>query len=138
MDRNRLRALTVGAAKTYKSELFEVEAPDGKLTVEIRMPSVLEKQRIYDRATNKDGKVDFAKLEVLALVALVYVPLEDADGKPLPGGTQRLFEDADVENLLAQPIGGWSQELSAKTFAMLRSTADAVGKGSATTPGSGS
>lgn len=139
MDRNQLRALTLGAPKTFKSELFEVETPSGKATFEIRMPTVLERQRIQDDATivSKDQKVkdrvDLAKFEVLALVALVFVPLEDADGNPKLGGTVRAYEKTDVENLLAQPIGGWSQVLARKAFEMLGSTAEAMGKGFATT-----
>ncbi len=124
--RDRLRAKTVGAAKRFKEEIVEWE---GEKFL-IRQPSVAQRSAILQKArvkTDEQGKVadmDMAVLQVWAAICCTYVPGED---KPL-------FEEADVENLMGQPSGGFVDLFGNTALKLMNVEAEKDGKNSVETP----
>lgn len=93
--RDRLRAATVGAAKTFAEEIVEYQCEKYK----VRQPNVLERSMIMQKAKIAAGdaeKVDLAKLYVWATIYCVYT--EDGE---------LIFTHEDYDSLERQPCGGF-------------------------------
>lgn len=96
--RDLLRAATLGAPRARTKELAEVNG----VVVEVRRPSVGERYEILDFAkAEKGGAINMRRLHCAAIVRLVVVPDTDV----------RVYEDADMDGLLASEAGGWSDKL---------------------------
>lgn len=141
-NRDRFRAITLGAPKRFPSVIEIVKTVDGEVPVELRMPSIAERQEIEAKAT-KNGVKDEVRVGFFALIALTFVPAQDDDGNALKGGTVRHFEDEDLENLLAQPVDSWAVKLARKLSPLFHGIVNEeegvdLGKGSAKTASSDS
>jgi hypothetical protein len=104
--RDKLRAKTVGAAKTFKSEkvLF-----DGEEFI-VRQPSVTQRGEILKKSKISTGdieRMDPGELQVWATIHCVYTP----PTPELPNGEQ-VFEEADAESLRGEPSGGYVDAFS--------------------------
>lgn len=126
--RDLLRAATLGAAIHLKRRTVEI--PQG--TVEVLQPTVAQRRDILRGAGAKAGKtdVDPALLQARAVMALVVVP----------GTTEPVFEEGDLQGLLAQPCGGWFDELAEHALKMINveKSGDALGNSEATPNGGSS
>lgn len=117
--RETLRAATLGRKSTFKSQLVKLEGPDGTpLEVEVRAPSVRARGTILRKAgmlaAEKTGGAPEKQLliehmQVEAVLQLSYVP----------GTNQRVYEEADREQLLEQPAGGFVDQLAEVALPML-------------------
>lgn len=115
MSIDKLRALTIGAAKKFRSEIVEYE---GERFL-IREPSVGEKEEIQRKcgllsikADKKGGnsmELPLAKLKVYAMIACVRDP-ETGDA---------VFNAADFDALIGQPDSGFMSVLGDKALAMV-------------------
>lgn len=103
--RDRIRAVTVGAAKDFKSEdvLFQ------GVKIEFREPTERQRAAIFDRAKKKVNKeetdVDTAELTTWSLICCAFVP----------GTNMSVFTEADYESLMEMPA---SQLDTIKTVAL--------------------
>ena len=97
----KLRRLTLGAKRDFKSELVEY---DGE-KFEIRQPTIKARSELREKCTTiSDDGVQFDMFEFLvwAVIHNTYVP-----------DTQyRVFEDTDYEALVQNPIGGFMDQFS--------------------------
>ncbi|GMV19029.1 MAG: hypothetical protein AMXMBFR56_72530 [Polyangiaceae bacterium] len=108
-----LRAATLGRQKSFVRKLVKITAPDGtELEVEVRAPSVRSRGLIIRRAKAMGGDVDKLEPEhfqVEAVLQLCFVP----------GTDEHIFEEADREELLAQPAGGFVDKLAEVALPLL-------------------
>lgn len=117
---DKLRALTVGATKNFRSEVVEFE---GERFL-VREPSVGEKEDIQRKcgllAIKQDKKggstmeLPLAKLKVFAMIACVIDPESD----------QHVFNAADFDVLYGQPDSGFMSVLGDKALEMVNGASD--------------
>lgn len=108
--RDRLRSMTVGAKKDFRTKLVEVDGEE----FEIRQPSIKERSAIIQRAQvglddDNKPKVDPGIMQVESILRLCYVP----------GTNELVYESGDRENLMGQPTGGFVDELGQACMKML-------------------
>ena len=128
MDRKTLLAAAIGRQFTFPAELLEF---DGN-TYEIRTPTVASRSRIIAagevEVRGGSTKFDHARMLARACVECVFVPATGADGLPAKGGTERLFGDEHLAQLLESPPGGVADVLGAAALKLMNVRADDVGK----------
>lgn len=93
--RDKIRAATVGAKKTFNKELIEYQG----VLLEVRQLS-LSGRRDY-MTSSIDGKtkdVDLLKLQVKGIISSCYVPDTDL----------LIFEDTDYDGLCTSVTGGYA------------------------------
>lgn len=115
-NRDKLRALTVGAAKKFREKTVEF----GGEKFVVREPSLAESKAIRSKAVQvsakgQDVKIDDVEFLVQAIIQLVH----DEDGV-------KVFEAGDHEALMGQPAGGFVQVLGQAAVEMF-SDAEAEG-----------
>jgi len=120
--RDILRAKTVGAKKQFKSEIVEW---DGE-KFEIRQPSVGQRGKILQASKVQTGdveKMDFAKLQAVAVICCTYVP----------GTNEQVFEEADLDALMELPAGSFVDEFSQVALRLMNVEAEVAAKNSVET-----
>lgn len=116
-DINKLRAITVGAAKQFKKEIKEWEGEK----FEIRQPSVGQRASIMQRAKVATGdveKMDLAELQIWSTICCVYDP-ESGDS---------VFNEADYDSLKNQPSGSFVDEFAQIALKLMNVEAGEAGK----------
>lgn len=117
--REKLRAKTLGAKKTFKTETVEFDGEQ----FEIRQPSVAQRAAILQAAKAQLGdaeKVDVAKLQVWATICCTYVPGEEAP----------VFTEKDVDDLMKLPSGSFVDEFSSVALKLMNVEAAEAAKNS--------
>jgi hypothetical protein len=133
-NRDSFRARTIGAQKNFSKETLSLTLDDGQpLTVVVQQPTVADRALVLDAARKivddpEDPKkktvvVDTARLQVEAVIATART--EDGE---------KAFDDADRDTLLAQPAGGWFDEMAAAAMRKLNVDLSDARKNSAPTP----
>lgn len=117
---DKLRALTVGAAKNFRSEIVEYEGEQFL----IREPTVGEKEDIQRKCgllsikTDKRGggqmELPLAKLKVYAMIACVCDPVTE----------EPIFTAADFDALYGQPDSGFMSVLGNVAVEMVNGSPD--------------
>ena len=93
----------------FRTKIVEI---DGERIL-VKQPSVRGRNDLMELATKENGKIDMAKFLIWGLINNCYIP-DDAkgkDGKKDPDAGQKIWEDTDFDSLMAQPAGGWIDEL---------------------------
>lgn len=106
--RDALRAALLGSQRKFRSEVIEVAG----LRVEVRQPSIKERARILKEGKAQSGdadRMDLAKMFVTAVIACCYDP--DTGDK--------VFEDANAEELLGMPSGSFVDVLGSKALELM-------------------
>lgn len=107
------------------------DAAGAIVMVEIREPNLTERASILRAAklggANDGTKAEIDTLQVETVIRLTYVP----------GTNIRVFDDVDKRALLAQPAGGWLDDLAEVALPMLNlASEEEVSKNSKGTPSS--
>jgi len=116
--KDAIRTATLGAAKNFKSETVKVYGQD----VIVRASTVGERARRLQRYGIGDEK-DGSKYLAQSIIDMCF----DEAGN-------RVFEEADMEGLIAQPCGGWFDDLVAAVN-RLNNISETAAKNSEATPG---
>lgn len=103
--RDAIRKATIGAQKNFKKVVHEYEGQK----VEFRALTVADRDKIREKATDEKGNIKGAAFQVWAIIFMTYEP--DTDN--------RVFEEADYDNLMAQPAGGFVDEFAEKALKLL-------------------
>ncbi len=119
--RAKLRSLTVGAKKKFKSELVEWEGEQ----FEVRQPSVTQRSAIMQNAQEismEEGeqrvKVDYAKMQIWSVICCTYVPGDDTP----------LYTEADYEVMSSSPASSYVDKLSAIATKLMNASPEEVAK----------
>jgi hypothetical protein len=115
-NKDKLRALTVGAHKEFGKEVVEF---DGEKFL-IKQPTVKQRNMIFQAAKIASGdaeKIDLAKMQILATIYCVCTE----DGEPI-------FTLEDYESLENQPCGGFIDEFSPVVMKLMNVEAEAKAK----------
>ena len=117
--RKKLRSVTVGAKKQFKSEKIEWQGE----TFEVRQPSVAQRAEIMKNAQtiNADDQqisVDYAKMQVWSVICCTYVPGEDGP----------IFTAGDYENLAAMPAGGFVDKFASLATRLMNADVEEISK----------
>jgi len=129
-----MRAALLGRPKQFKRRMVTVRMAEGEepVEVEVRQPTIRERSEIgrqcvqvIEQGGRTATAVDGFKLRLRSVLVCCYVP----------GTDERIFEDADLENLAGYPSGCYVDEL-AETALELQNLSDAedAGKNSKATP----
>lgn len=116
--RDKLRAATVGAAKSFKEEIVEYQGEKFK----VRQPSVLQRNMIMQKAKVMSGdveKMDMAKMFAWATICCVYTE----DDEPV-------FTNDDCPSLEEQPCGGFVDEFAPVVMRLMNVEAEEKAKNS--------
>lgn len=100
-NRDTLRQATLGAKKTFRSEIVEFEGS----SFEIRQPTIKARAELRAKCTStKNEGVAFDMFEFLvwAVIHNTFVP----------GTDERVFDDTDYDSLVKSPTGGFVDEFS--------------------------
>jgi len=111
--RDQLRQKTLG--KKSAPTLVEVDGVEYELrplTVRAR-GDILRRAGLIEAQTKGGKSTDVAKLQVLAVIAIVHVP-----------GGERVFDDADLEMLLDEEAGSVVDRLGEHAIRLLNVSAD--------------
>lgn len=99
--RDLLRNLILSHSETKRASVTI-----GELTYEVRAPTVAERSSIIKEAGKQDkngeANIDFAKLQVYAIIHLTVVP----------GTDEKVFTEADIPTLMSRPANGPFDELA--------------------------
>lgn len=111
--RDRIRALTVGHKKVFRTKLYvhKVETENGteEITVEFREPTRRLRSNLLKKATDKKGNISNDRFVLLCLVHMTYVP----------GTNELVFEETDIDGLFETPSGTSFVETFASEMANL-------------------
>jgi hypothetical protein len=107
MNKDKLRALTLGSSKKFERKLVEI---DGEF-FEVRQPTLKERGLFRKKAMkisqNENGEsvtdFDIFAFQIEAVLTLTLVP--DSD--------EKVFEETDREAFESCPCGGWFDKLAA-------------------------
>jgi len=107
MNRDKLRAITLGATKKFERKTVEIEGN----VFEVRQPTLKERGAFRkkamtlktDEAGDSQADFDIFEFQVQAVMGLTLVP--DSD--------EKVFEEADRESFESSPCGGWFDKLAA-------------------------
>lgn len=117
--RDKLRAKTVGGKKIFKKEIVEWDGD----SYEIRQPTVAVRSKIMDKAGIDIGSVasgadkegdSWSMMQCWLCIECVYEP----------ENSQRIFDDADLENLMDQPSGGFVDRFSGVAMRLMNMAAE--------------
>lgn len=122
MSRQTLRAATLGSSVRPANKTIAVEVDGVKHTFEVRTPSIAERGQIMKAGGyNADGTIQSIEGIFRAqCVAIIKLAVD-------PDSGERVFEDADIDDLLAQPAGGWVDRLGRVAIGMLNVQEDVAG-----------
>lgn len=117
--RDKIRAATLGNKGQFKTEVVEVNG----VSVAVKQPSVGEREDMFAAIDADAGSsaVDYAKMFKLmtwGVIKLTYVP----------DTNERVFDDADYDELMNQPTNDWVDQLGETVLEVLNVEAD-QGKG---------
>lgn len=102
--RDKIRAATLGKKKVFKSK--EATLYDGT-KVEIRQPTVGQRSEIRSKSMtvmpNAEMRADMMQFTLWMVILQSYVP----------GTDERVFEEADYDEIAAVPSGDWVDNLTA-------------------------
>jgi hypothetical protein len=116
--RDKLRAATVGSAKSFGEEIVEYQGEKFK----VRQPSVLQRSMIMQKAKIISGdaeKIDLAMMQIWATICCVYT--EDGEA---------VFSQEDYASLENQPCGGFVDEFAPIVMKLMNVEAEAKAKNS--------
>lgn len=102
MNKDKLRALTLGASKKFERKTVTIEGQD----FEVKQPSLKERGEFRKKAMkiSEDGTdFDIFEFQINAVMALTFVP----------GTEEKVFDSADRESFESAPCGGWFDKLAA-------------------------
>lgn len=122
MSRDKLRSATVGGKKTLKKEIVTVNGEK----FEVRQITVGDRKKLVERATSiVDGnpRINFVEWNLWQVILATFVP----------GTEERVFEDADYDELISHPAGGFIDELSTALDRLNSVNQEEVAKNSAQT-----
>jgi hypothetical protein len=119
--RDDLRS-ALSATPAFKSTKVVVDGRE----IEIREPTVKDRAAIFRAAKIPGtGEFDNARVQVEAVMACAFVP----------GTQEKVFEVADLDMLLAQPVGGWFDDLQVAAMTFINGSAAAAKNSKATASG---
>ncbi len=98
LTRDEIRAATIGAKKHFRTKIIQFNGVD----VEIRQPTLRERRTLQEKCLDDKGNVDLFEFLLWAVIVNTYVP----------GTKEKVFDDADYEALLSEPIGGFVDRYS--------------------------
>jgi len=101
--KEKLREITVGAPKNFKSETVEIDGVE----FEVRQPSVEDRGKLMSKAgvtsTRDLDDMDYASLQAYSVIYCTYVP----------GTDEKVFSEDDYETIKNCPAGSWVDQLNA-------------------------
>lgn len=107
-NRSQLRS-AIFTAKPFRSKIVTDEATGTQY--EVRQPSIRDRAAIRSQAfSTRDGETSFDPFEFILRAAIhcTYVP----------GTDEKVFDDADYDDIVAMPAGGIIDELSSAASAL--------------------
>lgn len=113
--RDVIREKTIGSKRQLRSTRREVNGVE----VDIRQPTVGERNEILDLIRDENGNLDQFELLVWGVIRLTYVP----------DTQERVFEDQDHDAFMQQPTNDWVDELGEAVLDVLNVEKDEQGKG---------
>lgn len=119
--KNKLRSLTVGAAKIFGEEIVEYQGEQFK----IRQPSVAQRAQIMQQAKIATGdveKFDLAKMQVWATICCTYTMENDP-----------VFTQEDYASLENQPCGSFVDTFAPVALRLMNVEAEEKAKNSEST-----
>lgn len=131
--RDKLRALTVGARKSFRSEIVKW----GGEEFEVRQPTAAAWGEIYGVAGvslsgKRAGEISMAQLPRLRVEAAIRCTFA-------PGTDTAVFDEADRDGLLGQPAGsGFVETIGDAALRLMQSVPQADAKNSEPPPGESS
>ncbi len=129
-SRTQLRNSLLGSAPQFITRrvkfkrpiLAEMSDPAGNFTgymfqgfeetpveVEVRQPSIRQRNQLYDKCRDKDGNLDTMEFVLQSLIEFVYDPESG----------EHIFEQTDRDALLAQPAGGFVDQFTGVAMELL-------------------
>ena len=99
--RDRLRSLTVGSPKKFKSELVSFGGED----FEVRQPSISTLRTIAEKA-EREGSVGMIDLGLWGMILCTYVP----------GTNNLVFDEIDYDEIISHPKSKFIELLTAKAI----------------------
>jgi hypothetical protein len=114
MARKTLRDLTIGRKVQFATEIVEIDGTK----FEVRSPSIKQREDIMNAAgihasasgKERDDKISAASMQVLTIIYMVYDPETG----------EKVFDLADRDVLLEQPIGGWVDILAGACMRLMK------------------
>lgn len=92
MSKKDLRNHLLGKAPSFKKQTVNVDGTD----YEVRQFSLGDRNKIASKVVDKDGNTDYTAIQIWSVIYSVFDPETG----------ERIFEDADYEQLLKQPSAG--------------------------------
>ena len=114
MNKEKLRAFTLGARKNFKKVQVELKIDGATEFFELRQPTIGQRGEIrsksmkFNTSEEEEVKFDMFGFLICAVVELTYVP----------GTDERVFSDEDYEALKGMPAGGWFDKLTKEASAL--------------------
>lgn len=120
--KDKIRSATLGATNAFRKEIVEVNGSQ----IEVRQLSIGERNRISAEARkNEDSTDPKRQFGIRALLCMCYEP----------GTDTRIYDETDLDVMLATPAGGWVDTLLDKCIRLLNVGDDAAKNSEATTEG---
>jgi hypothetical protein len=112
--RDRALRFTTFRKKSITLSVPTAEGGTEELTFLLKQPTVAQRNRILAevRSNSRGGDVDAAGIGKSQALAVILCALD-------PTTEQPVFEEADLESLLAMPAGGFLDELSAAAMQLM-------------------
>ena len=98
--RDAIRKATLGSQSEFKKEVVKWNGVE----VELRQPSVKQRQELFKRCVGDGGKIDSLEFMTLGVIACTYVP----------GTDEKVFDDTDYDGIMARPAGGFLDKFGAQ------------------------
>lgn len=95
--RKVLRDATLGKKSQFKEKVVNLEGE----TFVIRQPNLRERQTLISKSKDANGELDMINFLVYSVILCTYTP----------DGSEKVFEDSDVEIMLGLPAGSFVEKL---------------------------
>ena len=96
-DRDSIRTHLFSGAPQFRSTEVDLNG----VPAEVRQPSIRIRRELFNKCTDEKGNIDANDFLVWSILKNTFVP----------GTNQRLFDDADYDQLMNMPTGSWVDEL---------------------------